>query len=271
MIARSNGPRRLRSRGRHREPRPRQRIRRRIMGLASLAGVAVLAGASILPAGAIPQSNPQFPTVDCGGVWHWVHNQTSATSGTLTAVAGTIVVDNGPPFESNVLHYDIELTEGDTLLSASDDLPDGNLLLSHWPTCPGDTAGTTTTVAVASTTSTAAPTETTAPTQTTAPTETTAPTGTPAPTTTAAETTTTGRPIEVLGTSATAPGLAGATETLPFTGISGGPQGGTAFALLALGGLVILSVGRRGEELRRAGRHAFAPTVRGSDRRRWMQ
>ncbi len=109
------------------------------------------------PAGAIPQSNPSFPTVSCGGEWHWLHNQTSATSGTLTAVfqnAGTIVVNNSASPSGN-LHYYINLSSGDTLLSAGDNVDGGMLLLSHYPTCP------TTTTAAPTTTTTAAPTTTT--------------------------------------------------------------------------------------------------------------
>jgi hypothetical protein len=62
----------------------------------------------------------------------------------------------------------------------------------------------------------------------------------------AGETTTTGR-SDVLGTSITAPGasVAGSSETLPFTGITDGNIGGVAFALVALGGLLVLSIRRR--------------------------
>ena len=62
----------------------------------------------------------------------------------------------------------------------------------------------------------------------------------------AGETTTTGR-LDVLGTSITAPGssVAGSSETLPFTGIADGRMGGVAFALVALGGLLVLSIRRR--------------------------
>ncbi len=51
----------------------------------------------------------------------------------------------------------------------------------------------------------------------------------------------------VLGTSITAPGatVAGTSETLPFTGLADGSMGGVAFALVALGGLMVLSVRRR--------------------------
>ena len=133
------------------------------------------------PAGAIPQSNPSFPTVNCGGEWHWLHNQTSATSGTLTAVfqnAGTIVVNNSASPSAN-LHYYINLSSGDTLLSAGDNVDGGMLLLSHYPTCP------TTTTAAPTTTTTAAPTTTTTVEQSTTT------TAAPTTTTTAAPTTTT--------------------------------------------------------------------------------
>ena len=39
--------------------------------------------------------------------------------------------------------------------------------------------------------------------------------------------------------------MAGSSETLPFTGIADGRMGGVAFALVALGGLLVLSIRRR--------------------------
>jgi hypothetical protein len=60
-------------------------------------------------------------------------------------------------------------------------------------------------------------------------------------------------PVEptVLGASITAPSssVAGSSETLPFTGITDGRMGGVAFALVALGGLVVLSIHRRETEV----------------------
>ena len=55
----------------------------------------------------------------------------------------------------------------------------------------------------------------------------------------------------VLGVSITAPGasVAGSSETLPFTGITDGRMGGVAFALVAFGGLVVLSIRRRETEV----------------------
>lgn len=56
--------------------------------------------------------------------------------------------------------------------------------------------------------------------------------------------------VTVLGVSITAAAasVAGSSETLPFTGIADGLMGGVAFALVALGGLVVLSVRRRETE-----------------------
>jgi hypothetical protein len=89
---------------------------------------------------AIPQTNPSFPTVACGGEWHWVHNQLPAgtTGGTLTATfenAGTIVITGKLNPAGTTLHYRVTLADGDTLLSASDDVDGGRLLLSNFPTC----------------------------------------------------------------------------------------------------------------------------------------
>ncbi|MGZ8754958.1 MAG: hypothetical protein ACXW15_07180 [Acidimicrobiia bacterium] len=56
--------------------------------------------------------------------------------------------------------------------------------------------------------------------------------------------------VTVLGVSITAAdaSVAGSSETLPFTGIADGLMGGVAFAFVALGGLVVLSVRRRETE-----------------------
>ena len=124
-----------------------QTVIRRRLGLASLGMVAILAILTILPtqAIAIPQDNPSYPTA-CAGVWHWVHNQTAATEGTLTAVflidgvEETMMTESALQSDSTNLHYYIELTTEATLIRASDNVADGKLLLSHWPTCPGDTA-----------------------------------------------------------------------------------------------------------------------------------
>ena len=61
---------------------------------------------------------------------------------------------------------------------------------------------------------------------------------------------TTGVTTRVLDTTITAPGasVSGSSETLPFTGVAEGNMGGVAFALVALGGLVVLSVRRRETE-----------------------
>jgi hypothetical protein len=106
---------------------------------AALAIVAVCAvvGITATVALAIPLSNPG-EAANCSttsGTWHFVHNQTSATSGTLTAVIGgvTYTVSNTPSNSKN-LHYHI--TAGGTLSSASDNVAGGNLLLSDCPEAP---------------------------------------------------------------------------------------------------------------------------------------
>ena len=112
--------------------------------VAAVAAVAVILGIAGT-ANAIPQSNPSFPTVTCGGTWHWVHNQLPAgtSGGTLTATfqdAGTLTAVGVPKGGGNTgtpatIHYDIALAAGDTLVSASDDISGGRLLLSTIPTC----------------------------------------------------------------------------------------------------------------------------------------
>ena len=134
---------------------------RRMAAAMTLVVAAILLIVTTGVAGAVDQTNPDRPTVACGGVWHWVHNQTEATEGVLTArfdVEGqglvTITVKNGPPFESTNLHYDIELGAGATLISASDNVADGKLLLSHWPVCrPTTTSSVTPSTAAETTTS----------------------------------------------------------------------------------------------------------------------
>lgn len=68
-------------------------------------------------------------------LWHFIQNQTAATSGNLTATfttAGTVTVANGEPFSSNTLHWTI-ITGEDTLTGASTDVSSdgGQLNLSH--------------------------------------------------------------------------------------------------------------------------------------------
>jgi hypothetical protein len=115
----------------------------------SAVGIVLLLASLLVALGLPAMANDQengTQSAACGGEWHWVHNQTSATSGTLTATfqnAGTISVSNGAPFTANILHYYIYLPAGDTLLSASDNVnDDGKLVLSHWPTCQGSTTST---------------------------------------------------------------------------------------------------------------------------------
>jgi hypothetical protein len=114
-----------------------------------------------------PQGNPVFPTTTCGGEWHWVHNQLDqgTDSGTLTVEfeeLGVVTIES--TFNGSVLHYTLQLESGDTLISASDDVEGGKLLLSHWPDCGGTTTTTeaeTTTTEGESTTTTEGDTTTT--------------------------------------------------------------------------------------------------------------
>ena len=257
-------------------------IRQRL-GLASLAMVAILAVLTILPmqAIAIPQDNPSYPTA-CAGVWHWVHNQTVATEGTLTAIfmidetKKTIVIKNGAPYESTNLHYEIVLGAEATLLSASDTVEDGLLLLSHWPTCPGDTAPDVTppdvslpgdsvpdvslpgdsvpdvslpgdSVPDVSSPGDSVP-DVSSPGDTAS--DVTSPEVSPqdaAPAGDASSDVTDTTRLEVFGTTITAAEATAevTSETLPFTGIGLEATGGIALSLVAMGGLVLLSFGHR--------------------------
>jgi hypothetical protein len=109
---------------------------RRSAGVVTLC-VLVWLVSGALGAGAVDQFNHEYPTATCGGEWHWVHVQTSASSGTLTvdfAGKGEQTITSTPSPSVN-LHYSVWLNAGDTLTSASDDVGDGKLLLSHWPVC----------------------------------------------------------------------------------------------------------------------------------------
>jgi len=111
---------------------------RRLGAIVLLVGVLVLVMAGMAAAQTLHA--PQVGTVaQCDGLvtWHFVHNRMEATSGTIRSTflsAGSESVSNGPPFESNSLHYRVETPSGDTLRGATDNVPGGNLLLSHW-TC----------------------------------------------------------------------------------------------------------------------------------------
>lgn len=232
-------------------------------GLVFLAMVAILAVLVILPtqASAIPQDNPSNPTA-CAGVWHWVHNQTAATEGTLTAIFTvgevdvTMVTGSELDSASTNLHYNLELSVEATLKSAFDDVNDGKLLLSHWPTCPGDTAPDVSlpddSVPEVSLPDDSGP-EVSLPDDTDSDVASdVVPAGDAS-----SEVTSTTR-LEVFGTTITAAqATAQATsETLPFTGIGLEATGGFAFSLVAMGGLILLSVGYRpGTRRTYEGRH----------------
>jgi hypothetical protein len=144
--------------------------RRTAAGSAVFLMMYMLAVVLIAPSTALaePQDNPEFPTTTCGGEWHWIHNQLpeGVVSGTLTVEfeeLGVVQVDS--TYNGSVLHYTLQLEEGDTLISASDDVEGGKLVLSHWPDCEGTTttteAETTTTTEADTTTTTEAGTTTT--------------------------------------------------------------------------------------------------------------
>jgi hypothetical protein len=114
----------------------RSRMRKTFAALAIVATVAVV-GITATVALAVPLSNPD-EAANCStasGTWHFVHVQTSATSGTLTAVIGgvTYTVANTASNSTN-LHYHI--TAAGTLESASDSVADGKLVLSDCPEAP---------------------------------------------------------------------------------------------------------------------------------------
>jgi type II secretory pathway pseudopilin PulG len=110
---------------------------KKAFGLVAILATFAVVGVTASVALAVPLSNPQEAEncTTATGTWHFVHVQTSATSGTLTAVIGgttfTVGSEDSP---SNNLHYNI--TAGGTLDSASDDVSDGKLVLSDCPTAP---------------------------------------------------------------------------------------------------------------------------------------
>lgn len=102
----------------------------------------------LIPAGAAAAVDLHAPhqgtTVQCDGdlLWHFVHNQvdsSDATVGQLTATfsgAGAVVVDAYKVLRS-VRHYEVITSGGDTLMSASDNITGGKLVLSHTECMPG--------------------------------------------------------------------------------------------------------------------------------------
>lgn len=109
--------------------------------------LALAAGLLLLPtaANAVALHQPHVgTTVECTGqvLWHFVHNQVAkgdSTPGTITATfedAGAVVVGSNKQNQT-VRHYDVYTPAGDTLLSASDNISGGNLVLSHTECTPG--------------------------------------------------------------------------------------------------------------------------------------
>src|SRR5262245_52154579 len=97
----------------------------KVFGILATIGTLVVVGITATVAAAASLHPPHVGS-NCGsatGDWHFVHNQTDATSGTLTVTfsnpASVHVVQNGPPFQSNNLHYYVNDVAG-TLVSAVD-------------------------------------------------------------------------------------------------------------------------------------------------------
>ena len=122
-------------------------------------------GLVVSPALGVDVHEPHIgSTCGPGGLWHFVHNQIpeGTEAGTLTAefsVSGVVVVGANKVLQSNQ-HYDI-MAAG-VLISASDDIEEGMLLLSHI-VCDEETTTIpkTTNSSVASTTSVTEPPSTT--------------------------------------------------------------------------------------------------------------
>ena len=109
-------------------------MRKALAALAVVATCAVV-GITASVAMAVDVSNPDKLCDTATGTWHFVHVQTSAASGTLTAVIGGVTyVVNDTPSPSPNLHYFI--TAGGTLSSASDNVADGKLVISDCPQPP---------------------------------------------------------------------------------------------------------------------------------------
>jgi type II secretory pathway pseudopilin PulG len=131
---------------------------KKAFGVSAVLAVFAVLGFAMSIALAAPLSNPG-EAANCAtttGTWHFVHVQTSATSGTITvdfSGSGDGTYPNTPSSSSN-LHYHV--TGSGTLLNAFDSVSGGKLVLSD---CPVVTTTTTTTV----TTTTDTTTTTTAP------------------------------------------------------------------------------------------------------------
>lgn len=119
------------------------------MSLRSRIGAAFALAAALILAPSVATAAPLHEphvgtTVECTGqvLWHFVHNQVAkddATTGTITVEfedAGVVTLD-ATKVLSKVRHYDVLTPAGDTLLSASDSIAAGKLVLSHTECTPG--------------------------------------------------------------------------------------------------------------------------------------
>jgi hypothetical protein len=111
---------------------------KKLFGVSAVIAVIAMVAWTVSVAMAAPLANPG-ESANCStafGEWHFVHVQTSASSGVLTVKfvgesAFTVPSDDSP---SKNLHY--TFNHAGTLESASDSVTGGKLNLSHCPTTP---------------------------------------------------------------------------------------------------------------------------------------
>ena len=112
-------------------------MKNKALGVSAVLAIVAVVGWTVSVAMAAPLANPG-EAANCStatGTWHFVHVQTSATSGTLTTTIGgvTYTVANSPSPSANLHYY---VTAGGTLGTTSDTPTDGKLVLSDCPTAP---------------------------------------------------------------------------------------------------------------------------------------
>ena len=112
-------------------------MKNKALGVSAVLAIVAVVGWTVSVAMAAPLANPQ-EAANCStatGTWHFVHVQTSETSGTLTTTIGgiTYTVQNTSSPSAN-LHYSV--TAGGTLGATSDNVEGGKLVLSDCPQAP---------------------------------------------------------------------------------------------------------------------------------------
>jgi len=170
------------------------------MGSSVAALVIGLVGFSVVPEFGVDVYEPHIGTVcEAGGLWHFVHNQipSGTSAGELTAtfsVTGEVTVTANKVLNSTQ-HYDV-IAAGQ-LLSASDNIDEGRLVLSHVD-CDESTTTTaeTTTTSEPDTTTSSSIVDTTSTTKS----DTTTTTKSDTTTTTATDTTTSSSIIDTTST-----------------------------------------------------------------------